>query len=545
MKKLLLTIGLLLPMSVSALEYQNLSLLYTDAPFLPAEAAGISLLTSLNAVQGNPDGTFMPNRSINRAEFLKIVLASYPRVRVSTSDAERCFPDVNESDWFSPYVCLAKKRGMVSGYPDGTFKPDRTANYAEALKILGELYDYVAYSAEDEPWYSGYVRAAQFNKTALPIGLAYDRALTRGQMARLAAAYRAQYEGELEFYRLSEISFNAVLNKIKEAEEAEEEEEAEEPQQEEQTSNESMNQQINVPTTSHFLMLGERSNPIADGTFTPTREYDAELRSVTVQLWAKAKSFEKLFLVDEFGNEIAELKLDVYDKEDETWKAVIDLDEPYVMDRSGTILAIEAQLWGRDDRGIAEEQVRVKKFTAVVSDLNRTESYELVAQDTHFPAHQTVQAEIKNVYNSLMEVGSFEEGTAKPIAEFTVKGRKLDGADLRIEHMKFTLSKAEKVRTERWKITAYDTNDQAECSLSNNIVSCLNLSSPLGDIPALGRVYKLYANVTNDGINPWLRADLLSPGTFGVDGAIWWTDGSGHYTWIESDEPVARGTEWR
>ncbi len=213
MKAIMMLLGLTLPLQVAALEYRNLGLLYTDAPFNPAESAGISLLTSLNAVQGNPDGTFRPNRTLNRAEFLKIAIASFPKVRVSSSDATNCFPDVSRDDWFSKYVCIAKKRGMVSGYPDGEFKPGRPVNYAEALKILGELYEYVAYSADDEEWYAGYVRAAKFNKTALPSSIKYDRSLTRGQMARLAAAYRAKEEGELDTYRLAEKSLNLVIAK--------------------------------------------------------------------------------------------------------------------------------------------------------------------------------------------------------------------------------------------------------------------------------------------------------------------------------------------
>ena len=309
--------GLLLPLQVSALEYRNLSLLYTDAPFIPAEAAGISLLTSLNAVQGNPDGTFQPNRTVNRAEFLKIVLASYPRVRVSSADAKRCFPDVSSDAWFSKYVCLAKKRGMVSGYPDGEFKPARSVNYAEALKILSELYDYPSHAEEDEEWYAGYLRAAQWYKTALPASLKFDRPLTRGQMARLAAAYRAEREGELETYRLSEKSLNLVvakeiaeqaeLQRLEEEERAEEEEakkaeeEAEavevEEEETEEESSEEQELEYRFPARSHFLLLGARK-VIASGFFQPRGE-SGVVRNVTVQFREEVKNIRSFYLVDE------------------------------------------------------------------------------------------------------------------------------------------------------------------------------------------------------------------------------------------------------
>ena len=298
MKRFLLVLGFLLPFQASALEFRNLSLLYTDAPFLPAEAAGISLLTSVDAIEGNPDGTFRPSRSINRAEFLKIVLLSHPKIRMSSSDAGRCFPDVKKDDWFSPYVCLAKKRDMVAGYPDGTFKPERTVNYAEALKILSELYEYVAYSGDDEEWYAGYVRAAKFHKTTLPIALTFDQPLTRGQMARLAAAFRAEHEGELEKYRLSEKNFDAVIameiaEKVSE-EEAEdaEEPEAEEPQEEEVPT-------VTVypfPARSHHLLLGA-SHLIASGMVRPRSE-SVTIENVTVKLREESKTIKSLTFVD-------------------------------------------------------------------------------------------------------------------------------------------------------------------------------------------------------------------------------------------------------
>src|SRR3989338_2439756 len=99
----------MVPAIVFALDYTKRSLQYTDAPFGPADAAAISVLTDIGAVEGNPDGSFAPLLLINRAEFLKIVLASNPNIRVSLSDATNCFPDVRRDHWFSPFVCLAKK----------------------------------------------------------------------------------------------------------------------------------------------------------------------------------------------------------------------------------------------------------------------------------------------------------------------------------------------------------------------------------------------------------------------------------------------------
>lgn len=41
---------------------------------------------------------------------------------------ENCFEDV-EDEWFAPYVCYAKEKGWVTGYPDGTFKPENNVKF--------------------------------------------------------------------------------------------------------------------------------------------------------------------------------------------------------------------------------------------------------------------------------------------------------------------------------------------------------------------------------------------------------------------------------
>jgi hypothetical protein len=144
MKRILSIIAILLaPATALALDFTNVSTRYADAPFPKPEAAAISLLTNIGAVSGNPDGTFQPGRPVNRAEFLKIILLSNTSIFVSPSDAATCFPDVRSTDWFSSYVCLAKRRTMVGGYPDGLFHPERQVNYAEALKMLGAMYGLV------------------------------------------------------------------------------------------------------------------------------------------------------------------------------------------------------------------------------------------------------------------------------------------------------------------------------------------------------------------------------------------------------------------
>lgn len=203
MRRLFSSLALVaLPLSAAAaIDFSDISGTYSDGPFDLPEAAGISFLTREGIVEGNPDGTFRPRRTLNRAEFTAIVMRLSGDM--DEGAAANCFPDVRAFYWFAPAVCTAKAQGIVSGYPDGTFGPSKPVNYAEALKILTLLFDYTIEPSGGE-WYLRYAAAARAHETALPGMSAYANPLTRGEMARLAAAFAAESQGELENFRRAE-----------------------------------------------------------------------------------------------------------------------------------------------------------------------------------------------------------------------------------------------------------------------------------------------------------------------------------------------------
>lgn len=94
----------------------------------------IDYLYDLGVINGYPDGLFHPERMINRAELIKI-LTIRNGVHPSADQFHHCFPDV-AIEWFAPYVCYARQEGWINGYPDGTFRPGVTVNAAEAIKII-------------------------------------------------------------------------------------------------------------------------------------------------------------------------------------------------------------------------------------------------------------------------------------------------------------------------------------------------------------------------------------------------------------------------
>ena len=543
MRRFLLMFGFLLPLSAAALEYRNNSLLYTDAPFAPADAAGISLLTEVGAVSGNPDGTFRPNRTLNRAEFLKIVLESHPRIAVSTSDAATCFPDVLQEAWFSKYVCLAKRREIVEGYPDGNFRPENPVNYAEALKILGVLYKYTAYAEPDAPWYQIYVQAAINNKTILPINLAYDASITRGQMTRLAAAYLANNEGELELYRETERGNFAVSSSESSSSSSSIVSSSESSEESSSSSSQITAEAPDLPATSQLIMLGERSKAIADGTFLSTVG-DVRVRIVEIVLDREVRSIESLFLLDEDGVQVAELSLDRFDPDDETWRVDIAEEDAYLLsDREEKTFVIETSLQGRGSGGLPGELFKVKSFRLTAQDTSGA-TVNLVPGNAHYPSHQTVQARMSSIQNAGDESGTLQDGNNKTLSSFKFSGELLDGAQLNLNHLVFTMKGSGSISVSGWELGIDSSPSRHSCSVeASTTINCLNLPPEMSTIDDGEQIIHLYGDVDISGVGG-LRISLVDPGTVGINGAVRWSDGTGDYTWVDKEAPVAEGTSW-
>lgn len=89
-------------------------------------------------VSGYEDGTFRPNNEVTRAEALKITLVSG-----GISEYESVLPNFNDVDtildWFSKYTAYAKSSGLVGGYEDGSFRGNQGITRAELCKIVVEL----------------------------------------------------------------------------------------------------------------------------------------------------------------------------------------------------------------------------------------------------------------------------------------------------------------------------------------------------------------------------------------------------------------------
>ncbi len=148
-------------------------------------ADAIDYLKTQGVVQGYPDGDYHPSDEINRAEFTKIVMGSLD----SNPSGANCFPDVKD-EWFAPYVCEAKSKGIISGYDDGTFKPADTINFSEAAKIIVNAYGIQEGQTGDQ-WFKPYVTALQ-GKNDIPLSVEFfNENVKRDAMAEMIYRLKA------------------------------------------------------------------------------------------------------------------------------------------------------------------------------------------------------------------------------------------------------------------------------------------------------------------------------------------------------------------
>ncbi len=180
---MIVAVTALLPLTATA----DFSDLENDHRFYQA----VTSLKESGQVKGNPDGTFRPDATINRAEFTKIVstLTVFPGMEQSCietnvpSGAETVFfPDVPADAWFAPFVCQAKMNDFIQGYPDGTFRPDQPIEFAEAAKIIAKVLK-LDYEEDSKIWYAPFV-AVLNQHGAIPETIDVPhKFITRGEMA--------------------------------------------------------------------------------------------------------------------------------------------------------------------------------------------------------------------------------------------------------------------------------------------------------------------------------------------------------------------------
>ncbi len=107
--------------------------LFSDMPYGTWYYPNVRFALSIGLVNGYTDGTFRPVASIRRSEMVTILYRMSGAPEVTGASA---FSDVPETAWYADAVSWASENGIVTGYTDGTFRPNQAVSRAQLAVLL-------------------------------------------------------------------------------------------------------------------------------------------------------------------------------------------------------------------------------------------------------------------------------------------------------------------------------------------------------------------------------------------------------------------------
>lgn len=166
-------------------------------------ATAYDYLSSAQIISGYSDGSAKPYATLNRAEALKVVMGMRSEDRALTERVAKLLPplplfsDVDQKSWYAAYVEAAFERQIVTGYPDGSFKPARSVSVEEAITLLLRTYGDKGTAGaatlspyienRDGQWFTPYVNAVTEKNLVMHQGkLVLGAPITRGQFFDIA-----------------------------------------------------------------------------------------------------------------------------------------------------------------------------------------------------------------------------------------------------------------------------------------------------------------------------------------------------------------------
>lgn len=106
----------------------------------------VESLAAKMIVTGRTEQTFVPNASVTRAEFAALVVRA---LGLSADAGSSSFKDVALSDWYAGAIQAAVDADIITGYTDGTFKPNRTITREEMAVMAYNALEYAGYNPVD------------------------------------------------------------------------------------------------------------------------------------------------------------------------------------------------------------------------------------------------------------------------------------------------------------------------------------------------------------------------------------------------------------
>ncbi len=171
-----------------ALSTVSFAATYTDVTEDSAYYEAVESLSKLGIVTGYEDGTYKPEETVTRAEMAALIARIQGYDETAKGSANTVFTDVPSSHWASGYIAQASNQQIVNGYGDGTFGPEDPVLYEQAVKMIMATLGYTPFAENNGSYPTGYLTAAsRYGVTDGVSNAVIGTGANRGTIAQLLA----------------------------------------------------------------------------------------------------------------------------------------------------------------------------------------------------------------------------------------------------------------------------------------------------------------------------------------------------------------------
>ena len=135
-------------------------------------------------MQGDTSGNFNPDKYVTRAQMAAIICRMLGETENLTTDGSR-FTDVPASYWANGYIIKAASLGIINGYQDGSFKPNNTVTYEQALAMVIRAMELEENAQAAGGYPNGYINVAKEYGFTNQLMAKSGDLMVRGQIAIL------------------------------------------------------------------------------------------------------------------------------------------------------------------------------------------------------------------------------------------------------------------------------------------------------------------------------------------------------------------------
>ncbi len=187
-KNLKKVISAVIALALSASTFATVSFAksFTDVASTAPYAEAVDVLSALGIIDGYEDGSFQPEKTIKRSEAAKIIVAMNNKLATAENRMGTTkFNDVAADHWASGFVNVGVTDGYINGKGEGRFDPDGEVKYQEVIKMIISCMNYNEYANFYGGYPDGFISIADELEITDGCSMDDEAAATRAVVAQL------------------------------------------------------------------------------------------------------------------------------------------------------------------------------------------------------------------------------------------------------------------------------------------------------------------------------------------------------------------------